>query len=137
MSNNNPAADDVLVDGKESGTVLEDNLRSPATWTRLLFMLICYVLVSLASIVGSAVVVLGFLWVLFTGKANPELRGVGQSIATYIYENVRYLTFNTEEKPFPLGRGTQRAAASRVTQVLTLPLRVSAVIAPLGVFAST
>ena len=104
MNNNNPAADDVLVDGKASGTPLEDNLRSPTTWTRLLFMLICYVLVSLASLVGSAVVVLGFLWVLFTGKANPELRGVGQSIAMYIYENVRYLTFNTEEKPFPLGR---------------------------------
>jgi hypothetical protein len=28
---------------------------------------------------------------------------VGQSLARYIYENVRYLTFNTDERPFPFG----------------------------------
>ena len=104
MTNDNPAADDVLVDDKGTNNPLEENLKSPATWTRLVFMLICYALVSLAGIVGSVVVVLGFLWVLFTGKVNPELRGVGQSIATYVYENIRYLTFNTEEKPFPMGK---------------------------------
>ena len=104
MSQNNPAADDVLVDDKGTDKPLEENLKSPATWTRLVFMLICYVLVSLAGIVVSVGVVLGFLWVLFTGKVNPELRGVGQSIAMYVADNIRYLTFNTEEKPFPMGR---------------------------------
>ena len=54
-------------------------------------------------VVGSVVVVLGFLMVLFTGEVNRELRGIGQSLATYIYENIRYLTFNTEERPFPFG----------------------------------
>ena len=53
--------------------------------------------------VGSVVVVLGFLMVLFTGEVNRELRGVGQSIATYIYENIRYLTFNSDQRPFPFG----------------------------------
>ena len=42
--------------------------------------------------------------VLFTGKVNPELREVGQSLARYIYENIRYLTYNTDERPFPFGR---------------------------------
>jgi hypothetical protein len=43
------------------------------------------------------------LWFLFTGEVNRELRGVGQSLASYIYENIRFLTFNTEDRPFPLG----------------------------------
>ncbi len=32
-----------------------------------------------------------------------ELRQVGHAIATYMYEIIRYLTFNTDGKPFPFG----------------------------------
>lgn len=103
MTDTNPPADDAFVGHKEPGKPIEENIKSRATWTRLLFMVICYVLVSLASLVGSVVVVFGFLWVLFTGEVNRELRGVGQSLASYIYENIRFLTFNTEDRPFPLG----------------------------------
>ena len=110
MSDTNPAADHVVMDEKGSDKQLEENLKSRDTWTRLLFMLICYVLVSLASLVGSVVVVLGFLMVLFTGKVNPELRGVGQSLANYIYENIRYLTYNTDDRPFPFGNPWPSAA---------------------------
>ena len=103
MSDNNPPADHVFADNNDNGKAIEDNLKSKATWTRFLFMVICSILVWLASIVGAAVVVLGFLMVLFTGEVNRELRGVGQSLATYIYENIRYLTFNTGDRPFPFG----------------------------------
>ena len=103
MSDTNPPADHTFVDEKPAGKPIEENLKSRSTWMRLLFMVICGVLISLASIVGSFIVVFGFLWVLFTGEINRELKQVGQSIATYIYENVRYLTFNTDDKPFPLG----------------------------------
>lgn len=109
MTDTNPPADRVFDDDEGSHPPLEENIKSRATWTRLLFMFVCYLLVCLASIVGSAVVVLGFLWVLFTGKVNPEIRGVGQSIAAYVYENIRYLTFNTDEKPFPMGRDWPQA----------------------------
>ena len=103
MSDTNPPADHTFVDEKPAGRPMEENLKARATWKRLLFMLISGVLISLASIVGSFIVVLGFLWVLFTGEVNRELRQVGQSIATYIYEIIRFLTFNTDDKPFPLG----------------------------------
>ena len=103
MSNTSPPADHVVIEEKRNDKPLEEHLKSRDTWTRLLFMLICYVLVSLAGLVCSVVVVLGFLMVLFTGKVNPELRDVGQSLASYIYENIRYLTYNTETRPFPFG----------------------------------
>jgi hypothetical protein len=101
MSDTNPPADDSFVN--EKGAPIEKNLKSRATWTRLLFMIISSILVWLASLVGMVVVVLGFLMVLFTGEVNRELRGVGQSLAAYIYENIRFLTFNTDDKPFPFG----------------------------------
>ena len=103
MSEMNPSANHAFVDDNDNGSPIEQNLKSRATWTRFLFMVICSILVWLASIVGSVVVVFSFLMVLFTGEVNRELRDVGQSIATYIYENIRYLTFNTDDRPFPFG----------------------------------
>jgi len=103
MSDNNPPADDVYIDDKEPGKPIEENLKSRATWTRLLFMAISCFLLSIAGFVGSFVVVLGFLWVLFTGEVNKQVRQVGQSLAVYVCEIIRYLTFNTNDRPFPLG----------------------------------
>lgn len=103
MSKDNPAADGEIVDGDPVGRPVEDNIKSRATWTRFLFMVICCFLVSIAGFVGTFVVVLGFLWVLFTGETNRQIQQVGQSLASYLYEIIRYLTFNTEDRPFPLG----------------------------------
>jgi hypothetical protein len=44
---------------------------------------------------------LQIFWVLFTGETNKPLEKFGQSLATYNYQIIRYLTFNTEKRPFP------------------------------------
>ncbi len=98
----NPTVDQVASEQVESSKV-EENLKSRTTWLRLLFMAIYGVVAWLAGMVGLVIVVLGFFWVLFTGEVNRELRQIGQAIASYIYEIVRYLTFNTDDKPFPFG----------------------------------
>ncbi len=103
MSEQNPPADHAFVDDSGAGKPIEENIKSRATWTRLLFMVISYILISIASFVGTFIVILGFLWLLVTGEVNQQIRQVGQSIAAYIYEIVRYLTFNTDQRPFPLG----------------------------------
>ena len=102
MSENNPTVDQIDVEDVDNGK-LEKNLKSRTVWLRLVFMCVYGVIASLAGMVGSVVVVLGFLWLLFTGEVNRELRQVGQSIATYIFEILRYLTLNTDDKPFPFG----------------------------------
>ena len=104
MSNQNPPADHVIVDDDAPGVPIEENIKSRSTWLRLVFMLVFYAIATLTSAVASVVVVLGFLWVLFTGEKNRQLQQAGQAVADYLYEIVRYLTFNTDEKPFPFGR---------------------------------
>ena len=101
MSNDNPTIENASLD--EEHPAIEENLKSRSTWLRGLFMLLCCALLSLAGFVGSFVVVLGFLWVLFTGEKNRQLQQAGQSIATYVYEIARFLTFNTGAMPFPFG----------------------------------
>ena len=102
VSNDNPTIDQVNVDDTDNGKI-EQNLKSRSTWLRLLFMCIYGLLASLASMVATVVVVLGFLMVLFTGEVNRELRQLGQGIASYLFQIIRYLTFNSDDKPFPFG----------------------------------
>lgn len=102
MGEDNPTVDQVSSEEADDGRIGQ-NLKSRTTWLRLLFMCIFAFLIGLAGMVGSFVVVVGFLWVLITGEINRQLQQVGQSLAAYIYEIVRYLTFNSEDKPFPFG----------------------------------
>jgi len=102
MSNENPTADDIVIED-DKGTPLEENLKSRSTWVRCLFICIYAALTWLVCLVGAFVVVLGFFWKLFTGEINQQLRQAGQGIASYIYQAVRYMTFNAETKPFPFG----------------------------------
>lgn len=93
---NNASAKD-----RQEGTSLKKNLKSRSTWLRLFFMLVVVLLYSVSRLVVSAVVVLQFFWVLFTGGTNKRLVDLGQALATYTYQIICYLTFNTEERPFP------------------------------------
>lgn len=48
-----------------------------------------------------AVVAIQFGSVLGTGKLNEQLLQFGRSLSIYVYDVVSYLTYNTDEKPFP------------------------------------
>jgi hypothetical protein len=112
MSDGNEPADDVIADNNDSGTTIEEHVKSRSTWLRLVFMIVFYVLATVASAVCTVVVVLGFLWVLFTGEKNRHLQQAGQVIAAYIYEIIRYLSFNTDDRPFPFDSELPTAGAA-------------------------
>ena len=66
-------------------------------------MLVYWAVLSVTGIVATAIIVLGFLVVLFTGERNEHLRAAGEVVADYIRDILRYLTFNDDTKPFPFG----------------------------------
>ena len=103
MSSENPPLDHASAGEHKSSSPIEKNLKSGVTWKRGLFMLVSSILVSMACFANSILVVLGFCWVLFTGEVNPQIKSAGQSIAAYIYGAWRYLTFNSDDRPFALG----------------------------------
>ena len=81
---------------------LEKNVKTKSTWLRLLFMVVIGVTWSIAVFVTGAVIIVNFFYVLFTGKSNNKLTEFGQSLATYLYQVARFMTFNTETRPFPI-----------------------------------
>lgn len=88
--------------GHEEATRTGVNRQSP--WLRLLYMLITMFLYAVSRVVIAAVVILQFFWVLFTEKPNDSLTTLGQSLATYTYQIIRFLTYTSDEKPFPFVR---------------------------------
>ncbi|MCI0516988.1 MAG: DUF4389 domain-containing protein [Woeseiaceae bacterium] len=88
-------------DDVPNSSSLEQNVKSKATWLRLFFILVFAFLYFVSRVVLFAVVLLQFFWLLFNGVINEPLRALGQSLATYTYQIVRFLTFNTNVRPFP------------------------------------
>ncbi len=80
---------------------IEEHIKSRSTWLRGLFMLVFIAIYGISRIVVGAVVLLQFLWVLFTGETNQQLKMLGQSLALYTGQIIRYLTYNSERRPFP------------------------------------
>lgn len=82
-------------------TELKKNLGSRGTWLRGLYMLLFVVIYHVAEFVVGVVVILQFLFSLVSGQTNTRLLLFGQSLSRYIYQILRYLTFNSEQMPFP------------------------------------
>lgn len=80
---------------------LKENVSDKHTWLRLLFMILFAVLLGLSDLLLLVVVLLQFGFVLFTRRHNDQLLDFGAQLARFRYHTVRYLTFNTEDRPWP------------------------------------
>jgi len=80
---------------------LKSNLTSGEHWLRLLYMLLFAVILYVAAIVAGLVIVVQFLFALISGSANDNLKQFGGSLSRYIFQVLRFMTYNRDEKPFP------------------------------------
>ena len=77
------------------------SLLNANTWIRGAYMLLFGLLLVAARLIISIVVVVQFLFVLFAGSDNDNLRNLGQGLGKWVYQTLMFLTFNNQEKPFP------------------------------------
>ncbi len=91
----------------------KSHLSDRGTWMRLLYMIFFVVIFGVAQMVASAVVLAQFLFKLLTGQPNPRLKGFGGSLAIYFREMTGFLTYHSEEMPFPFGEWPEAAAPAK------------------------
>jgi hypothetical protein len=91
---------------------LKENVRQQDSWLRLLFIIIYAVVLWATSIVLGLVVIFQFLSVLLTRKPQGNLLEFGGSLSEFVRQIVAYLTFNSEDKPFPFGDWPKDGGAS-------------------------
>ena len=77
--------------------------KNKSVWLRGLYMLIFLFFLGVAKFVAFVVIVFQFLNVLFTTEMNQQLLKFGESLSVYHYQVMMFLTYNSEEKPFPMG----------------------------------
>ena len=81
---------------------VKKNLKNTNVWLRFIFMILFVIIYqSIAIIVMALVIIFQFVFTLITGSPNPKVEPFSRQLAKYIYEILLFLSYNTEEKPFP------------------------------------
>lgn len=96
---------------------LKSNLLSSKHWLRLAFMLLYAVFLQVSGIVMWVVVSLQFIFSLLTGRDNLQLRSFGGALSKFIFQSLQFLTYNTEEKPFPFSDWPEADVADTASEV--------------------
>ena len=71
------------------------------TWKRGLFIILFAIISGVAKFVVTLVALFQFITLLFKGEVNEAVIPLGQNLSTYLYQITLFLTFKTEEMPFP------------------------------------
>jgi len=78
-----------------------ENLKKPSAWLRVLFMAGFAVALYVAGVVLLVLMLAQIVFSLVTGSDNANLRRLGASLSEYVAQILAFLTYNSEEKPFP------------------------------------
>ena len=79
----------------------KQNMKEHSTWMRGLYIVLFMIIYSVTEIVISLVVIFQFLSVLLTRETNDKLLKLGLNLSTYIFQILNYMTFNSNERPYP------------------------------------
>jgi len=79
------------------------NLTASDTWTRGIFMLFFMIVYSLAIGIWYLIVLFQFVHTLFVGKPRDAVLDFCESLSAYIYEILLYVSFSSQDRPFPFG----------------------------------
>lgn len=80
------------------------NIKSIPIWKRLAFMLIFSFALSLTRMLIFFIAFVQFVIVLFSVTPNAKLKKFGHSLGKFAAEIIDFLTYYSDEKPFPFDR---------------------------------
>jgi len=80
---------------------LKKNVKDKDTWLRFLYLVVFGIAFYLSILLTFAASVFQFLAKLFNGSAFAGVAEFGNNLAVYQGQVTRYLTFSSDEKPFP------------------------------------
>lgn len=100
--------------GRSGNNPLLDKLLSPEHWLRFVFMCLFVCVAFVASYVMLVLVIIQFIFALVLGNSETRLRSFGSSLSQYIFQSLNFLTYNTEDKPFPFADWPEAETADGV-----------------------
>ncbi len=86
------------------------NLTKTSTWTRLIYIILFTITFRLAGLVIGMITLIQFFTVLLGGDApNARLKSFGRKLAAYVSQVIAFLTYASDNKPFPIGEWPDNA----------------------------
>lgn len=80
---------------------LKSKLLSADHWLRFVFMVLFVVIAVVTSYVAALLIVVQFIFALVKGESDKKLQSFGANLSQYVFQILSFLTYNSEEKPFP------------------------------------
>lgn len=80
---------------------MTDQYEGNKGWMRILFTALFWLAFYITQLVILAVVVAQAAFVIFSGAPNHHLLVLGDRLSQYVQDILRYVTFNTDQRPFP------------------------------------
>ncbi len=80
---------------------IKQRLQKTETWMRGLYMLLFILVYGLVEFLIILVMIFQFFSIVLSGNTNTQLLKFGQNLAAYVYQIIIFLTFNSEQLPFP------------------------------------
>ena len=80
---------------------VKENIKNRDTWVRGLFIIVFGIIFYGLYLLIWVLVVFQFLTKVFTGALNQNLMDFSASLTRFAEQVLRYMTFQTEERPWP------------------------------------
>jgi hypothetical protein len=93
---------------------INENLKKPSTWKRIVFIMLFAVIVGVVRVVLWGIILLQIGYTLLTGNSNKNILDLSKKLAAYLYHILLFLTFNTDDMPFPFSDWSS-------TEILEIP----------------
>lgn len=66
--------------------------------------IVSWIIVELWGILATILVVLSFIYTIFTGKRHKGMADFVNKFVSYMYSTLRYISFTTNQRPFPFNK---------------------------------
>jgi len=88
----------------ENESTIELEKQHPkASWSRFIYMILFFFISRLVSVIVFFIAAIQFIYLWINDKPNQNLLAFSQTLSSYAKEIIQYLTFNHDNKPWPLG----------------------------------
>lgn len=101
---------------QDQDTELKRNITDRETWLRFVFMIVFGVAFYFAATLALMAALFQFLAKLFGGEPNQGMREFGDGLGAYLQQVTKYMTFASDEKPFPFTPWPRNANPAALTE---------------------
>tara|TARA_B100001109_G_scaffold41073_1_gene32452 strand:- start:164 stop:526 length:363 start_codon:yes stop_codon:yes gene_type:complete len=98
--------------------IKKEELLKPSKWIRLLFMVLYSLIIEIIALPLILILIfLQFLFHLIAGSPNNQIKNITNWLIDFLTESFEYLTYKTEQKPFPFDQDDEEESNDDVEEV--------------------